>query len=54
MLSTTVIHLEAVTDLIAQGFIAAFGRYVARRMHSSHLWSDNGSNFVGADKERAE
>lgn len=48
---TRAIHLEAVTDLTAQAFIAAFRRFVARRGHCAHLWSDNGTCFVGADKE---
>lgn len=45
------IHLEAVSDLTAQGFIAGFKRFVARRGHVSEIWSDNGTNFVGASKE---
>ncbi|XP_073959815.1 uncharacterized protein [Choristoneura fumiferana] len=48
---TRAIHLEAVTDLTAQAFIAAFRRFVARRGHCGNLWSDNGTCFVGADKE---
>ncbi|XP_061708246.1 uncharacterized protein LOC133518600 [Cydia pomonella] len=48
---TKAIHLEAVTDLTAQAFIAAFRRFVARRGHCAQLWSDNGTNFIGADKE---
>lgn len=39
------------SDLSAQGFIAAFRRFVARRGHCSEIWSDNGTNFVGASKE---
>lgn len=50
-MSTRAIHLEAVTDLTSQGFMAAFKRFVARRGHCSHLWSDNATTFVGAAKE---
>lgn len=50
-MSTKAIHLEAVSDLTSQGFIACFKRFVARRGHVSDIWSDNGSNFVGASKE---
>lgn len=50
-MATRAIHLEAVTDLTSQAFIAAFRRFVARRGHCSHLWSDNGTNFIGAAKE---
>lgn len=45
------IHLEAVSDLSAQGFIAGFKRFVGRRGLVSDIWSDNGTNFVGASKE---
>lgn len=48
---TKAIHLEVVSDLTADGFIAAFKRFVARRGHVSEVWSDNGTNFVGASKE---
>lgn len=49
--ATKAVHLEAVSDLSTQGFLAAFRRFVARRGHCAHLWSDNGTNFVGAAKE---
>ncbi|XP_049879678.1 uncharacterized protein LOC126376395 [Pectinophora gossypiella] len=45
------IHLEAVSDLTSQGFIAAFRRFVSRRGYCETLFSDNGTNFVGACKE---
>ena len=51
---TKAIHLEAVSDLTAQGFIAAFRRFVSRRGHCQTLFSDNGTNFVGASKELRE
>lgn len=50
-MATRAVHLEAVSDLTAQGFIAAFRRFVSRRGHCLHIWSDNGTNFVGASKE---
>lgn len=51
---TRAVHLEAVTDLTAKGFIAAFRRFTARRGHCQDLYSDNGTNFVGADRELKE
>ncbi|XP_038210263.1 uncharacterized protein LOC119831089 [Zerene cesonia] len=48
---TKAIHLEAISDLSAQGFIAGFKRLVARRGSVANMWSDNGTNFVGAAKE---
>ncbi|CAK1597331.1 unnamed protein product [Parnassius mnemosyne] len=46
---TRAIHLKAVSVLTAKGFIAAFRRFVARRGHCQDLFSDNGTNFVGAN-----
>lgn len=48
---TRAVHIEAVTDLTTQGFLAAFRRFVARRGHCTDLYSDNGTNFVGAARE---
>ncbi len=50
-LSTKAIHLEAVSTLSTDGFIAALRRFVARRNLCAHLYSDCGTNFVGAEKE---
>lgn len=50
-MATRAVHLEAVTDLTSKGFIAAFRRFTARRGHCRDLFSDNGTNFVGADKQ---
>lgn len=51
---TRAVHLEAVTDLTAKAFIASFRRFTARRGHCQDLWSDNGTNFVGADREMSD
>ncbi|XP_060804637.1 uncharacterized protein LOC106135320 [Amyelois transitella] len=48
---TRAVHIEVVSDLTSQGFLSAFRRFVARRGRCNHLWSDNGTNFVGAAKE---
>ncbi|XP_049866249.1 uncharacterized protein LOC126366948 [Pectinophora gossypiella] len=53
-MATRAIHLEAVSDMTSQGFLAAFKRFVARRGHVSDLWSDNGTNFVGGARELQE
>ncbi|KAJ8722107.1 hypothetical protein PYW08_004509 [Mythimna loreyi] len=50
-MSTKAIHIELVSDLTSEAFIGAFRRFVARRGKCNHLWSDQGRNFVGADKE---
>ncbi|XP_050356528.1 uncharacterized protein LOC126777526 [Nymphalis io] len=51
---TRAIHLEVVTDMSAKAFIAAFRRFVSRRGHCQDLYSDNGTNFVGAEKQLNE
>ncbi|KAJ0169499.1 hypothetical protein K1T71_015086 [Dendrolimus kikuchii] len=50
-MATRAIHLEVVSDLTSDAFLAAFKRFVARRGHCNELWSDNATTFVGADRE---
>lgn len=47
-LATKAIHLELVGDLTTETFIAALRRFMARRGHVLHMYSDNATNFVGA------
>jgi len=49
--ATKAIHLEATTDLSSATFLAAFSRFVGRRGCPAKIYSDNGTNFVGASKE---
>ncbi|XP_018316614.1 uncharacterized protein [Mycetomoellerius zeteki] len=44
------VHLEVVSDLSSEGFIVALRRFIARRGLPEHIFSDNGTNFVGANK----
>lgn len=45
------IHLEVVSDLSADGFLAAFQRFASRRGLCSNMYSDCGTNFVGANRQ---
>ncbi|XP_071057553.1 uncharacterized protein [Onthophagus taurus] len=49
-LTTKAIHLKAVSDMTTETFLAALKRFTARRGHCKHMYSDNGTNFVGASK----
>lgn len=49
-MTTRAIHIEIVSDLTAEAFIAAFKRFVGRRGNVPYLYCDNGLNFVGANK----
>ena len=50
-MSTKAVHIEVVEDYTSDAFIAAFSRFTLRRGHCATLQSDQGINFVGADKE---
>jgi len=50
-LSTKAIHLEVVSDLSTEAYIAALRRFIARRGICNNIYSDNGTNFIGAEKE---
>ncbi|GFX03175.1 integrase catalytic domain-containing protein [Trichonephila clavipes] len=45
------VHIELVSDLTSQAFIAALKMFMARRGKCAKLFSDNGKNFVGASNE---
>lgn len=45
------IHLELVSDMTAEAFIAAFERFVSRRGPCYAIHSDQGTNFVGASNQ---
>ncbi|XP_059045891.1 uncharacterized protein LOC131841587 [Achroia grisella] len=47
-LATKAVHLETVSSLSTDGFIAALRRFVARRGRCSTIHADCGTNFIGA------
>lgn len=50
-LSTKAVHLEVVSTLSTDGFIAALRRFISRRGRCNVIHSDCGTNFVGADAQ---
>ena len=50
-LTVKAVHLELVSDLTTDAFIACLRRFISRRGIPSMIWSDHGTNFVGAASE---
>ncbi|KAK0134727.1 hypothetical protein N1851_029616 [Merluccius polli] len=50
-LSCRAIHLEMAYSLDTDSCIHAIRRFMCRRGQVQHIWSDNGTNLVGAKKE---
>lgn len=48
---TRAVHLELVSDATAEAFMAALRRMISRRGMIREMYSDNGGNFVKANKE---
>ena len=53
-LTTKAIHLEVVSSASTGALIATLKRFVSRRGQPRHLYSDHGSNFIGARNELTE
>ena len=50
-LAVRVVHIEIAHDLSTDSFIQAFTRFVSRRGPPSVVFSDNGTNFKGAETD---
>ena len=49
--ATTAVHIELVTDWSKESCILALKQFISRRGLPEKLFSDNGSNFIGARKD---
>lgn len=49
--TTRAIHIEDVGSLETDDFIQALRRFISIRGAAKEIWSDNGTNFVGGEKE---
>ncbi|OXA47089.1 LINE-1 retrotransposable element ORF2 protein [Folsomia candida] len=49
--TTRALHLEVVSSLSTDAFLAALRRFISRRGRPTDLYSDCGTNFVGANHE---
>lgn len=49
-MATKAVHLELVSDMSTSAFMAALKRMSSRRGKPFHIYSDNGTNFVGANR----
>lgn len=52
--TTKALHLELVSDLSSELFLAAFKRFICRRGPVAIMYSDGGTNFVGAKHKLEE
>ena len=49
-LTMRAIHIEIAHGLDNNSFLNALRRFISRRSNPTHLYSDNGTNFVGAER----
>ena len=50
-LLTRAVHLDISQSLSTDDFLKAFSRFVARRSKPKRMFSDQGTNFIGAERE---
>lgn len=52
--NTQAVHIELVTDLTTEAFLNALKRFIGHRGVCSDIYSDNATNFVGANRKLQE
>ena len=53
-MSVKAVHLEVVSDLTTDAFLACLKRFIAKRGRPTSIWRDHGTNFVGANHSLKE
>ena len=53
-LASRAVHVEVLHSMSANSFVSAFQRFAARRGRPTRMYSDNGTNFVGGERELRE
>ena len=53
-MTTRAVRIEIAHSLETDSYIMAMQRMMAKRGKPAHVWSDNGTNFVGAEKDIRE
>ena len=53
-LATKLVHIEVVSSASTEAYIAAHKRFAYRKGMAKHIYSDHGSNFVGARNQMKE
>ena len=53
-LTTRAVHVEVVPSMDTSSCVMGVERFVSRRGTPAMIWSDNGTNFIGAEKELRE
>lgn len=53
-MTTRAVHIELAGDLSTASFMDAFKRFLSRRGPVSRIYSDNGTNYIGAKRKLSE
>ena len=53
-LTTRAVHLDLLRNMDSDAYLMALRRFIARRGTPAELWSDQGTNFKGAERELRE